>query len=52
MYKRQVFETRKILGDQSIGVSPTTVRVPVITSHSESVHVLSLIHISEPTRPY
>jgi aspartate-semialdehyde dehydrogenase len=36
---KMVFETRKILGDQSIGVSPTTVRVPVITSHSESVHV-------------
>jgi aspartate-semialdehyde dehydrogenase len=36
---KMVNETRKILGDQSIGVSPTTVRVPVITGHSESVHV-------------
>lgn len=36
---KMVHETRKILGDQRIGVSPTTVRVPVITSHSESVHV-------------
>jgi len=34
-----VNETRKILGDESIGVSPTTVRVPVVTGHSESVHV-------------
>lgn len=36
---KMVNETRKILGDPSIGVSPTTVRVPVLTSHSESVHV-------------
>jgi aspartate-semialdehyde dehydrogenase len=36
---KMVHETRKILGDQTIGVSPTTVRVPVLTSHSESVHV-------------
>jgi aspartate-semialdehyde dehydrogenase len=36
---KMVNETRKILGDESIGVSPTTVRVPVVTGHSESVHV-------------
>src|SRR5574337_200346 len=34
-----VFETRKILGDDSIGVSPTTVRVPVFTAHSVSMNV-------------
>src|SRR5580698_4892758 len=34
-----VHETRKIMGDATIGVSPTTVRVPVITGHAESVHV-------------
>jgi aspartate-semialdehyde dehydrogenase len=34
-----VNETRKILGDASIGISPTTVRVPVVTGHSESLHV-------------
>lgn len=34
-----VQETRKILGDDSIGVSPTTVRVPVVNGHSEAVHV-------------
>ena len=34
-----VNETRKILGDDAIGVSPTTVRVPVINGHSEAVHV-------------
>jgi aspartate-semialdehyde dehydrogenase len=36
---KMVHETRKIMGDDSIGVSPTTVRVPVINGHSESIHV-------------
>ncbi len=36
---KMVNETRKIFGDASIGVSPTTVRVPIVTGHSESVHV-------------
>ena len=36
---KMVHETRKIMGDESIGVSPTTVRVPVINGHSESIHV-------------
>ncbi len=36
---KMVHETRKIMGDDSIGVSPTTVRVPVVHGHSESVHV-------------
>jgi len=35
---KMVHETRKILGDAEIGVTPTTVRVPVITGHSEAVH--------------
>ena len=34
-----VDETRKILGDSSILVSPTAVRVPVFYCHSESVNV-------------
>ena len=34
-----VNETRKILEDDTIRVSPTTVRVPVFTAHSVSVHV-------------
>ncbi len=38
---KMVYETRKILGDASIQVSPTTVRVPVFYSHSESVNVES-----------
>ena len=35
---KMVHETRKIMGDDSIGVSPTTVRVPVVNGHSEAVH--------------
>ena len=34
-----VHESRKILEDNAILVSPTTVRVPVFTAHSVSVHV-------------
>ena len=36
---KMVNETRKIMGDESIQVSPTTVRVPVIYSHSEALNV-------------
>ena len=39
---KMVDETRKILGDPSIMVSPTTVRVPVFYSHSESINVETL----------
>ncbi|HXZ95624.1 MAG TPA: aspartate-semialdehyde dehydrogenase [Burkholderiales bacterium] len=34
-----VWETRKIMGDDSIRVNPTTVRVPVFYGHSEAVHI-------------
>ena len=34
-----VWETRKILGDESIQVNPTAVRVPVFYGHSEAVHI-------------
>lgn len=36
---KMVNETHKILGDDSIGVSPTTARVPVLGGHSESVNL-------------
>ncbi|MCH9698073.1 MAG: aspartate-semialdehyde dehydrogenase [Gammaproteobacteria bacterium] len=36
---KMVWETRKILSDESIMVNPTTVRVPVFYGHSESVHI-------------
>ena len=34
-----VWETRKILGDDSIRVNATVVRVPVFYGHSEAVHI-------------
>jgi aspartate-semialdehyde dehydrogenase len=36
---KMVWETRKILGDESIQVNPTTVRVPVYHGHAEAVHI-------------
>lgn len=36
---KMVYETRKILGDESIQVCPTCVRVPVANCHSESILV-------------
>ena len=36
---KMVWETRKILGDQSIQVNPTAVRIPVFYGHSEAVHI-------------
>ena len=37
--RKMMFETRKILQDDSIGVAVTCVRVPVRVSHSEAVNV-------------
>ena len=37
--EKMVNETRKILGDQSLRVTATTVRVPVFNGHSESINV-------------
>jgi aspartate-semialdehyde dehydrogenase len=37
--RKLINETRKILGDASIRVSATCVRVPVVTCHSEAVNV-------------
>ena len=34
-----VWETRKILSDESILLNPTSVRVPVFYGHSEAVHI-------------
>jgi aspartate-semialdehyde dehydrogenase len=36
---KMVWETRKIMGDDSIEVNPTCVRVPVFFGHSEAVHI-------------
>jgi aspartate-semialdehyde dehydrogenase len=45
--RKLINETRKILGDDSIRVSATCVRVPVVTSHSEAVNV----ETKEPLSP-
>ena len=37
--RKMMFETRKILEDEQIGVAVTCVRVPVRVSHSESVNL-------------
>jgi len=36
---KMVWETKKIMGDESITVNPTAVRVPVFFGHSEAVHI-------------
>lgn len=43
---KMVNETRKIMEDDSIGVTATTVRVPVFFSHSEAVNVETRQHIT------
>ena len=41
-----VHETRKILGDASIAITATTVRVPVLRCHSESINIQTKKKIS------
>ncbi|MFM8356661.1 MAG: aspartate-semialdehyde dehydrogenase [Gammaproteobacteria bacterium] len=36
---KMIWETRKILEDDTIGVNPTCVRIPVFYGHSEAVHI-------------
>ena len=36
---KMVWETKKIMGDESIVVNPTAVRVPVFYGHSEAIHI-------------
>ncbi len=43
---KMVDETRKILGDNNIGITATTVRVPVFFSHSESINIETRKHIT------
>ena len=44
---KMVWETQKILEDESIRVNPTTVRVPVFYGHSEAVHIETREKITE-----
>ncbi len=43
--RKMMFETRKILDDDSIAVAVTCVRVPVRTGHSESVNIETRKHL-------
>jgi aspartate-semialdehyde dehydrogenase len=43
---KMVNETRKIMEDETIGVTATTVRVPVFFGHSESVNIETKKHIT------
>jgi aspartate-semialdehyde dehydrogenase len=43
---KMVWETRKILEDESIQVNPTCVRVPVFYGHSEAVHIETEIKLT------
>ncbi|EPJ45949.1 MAG: aspartate-semialdehyde dehydrogenase [Osedax symbiont Rs2] len=43
---KMVWETQKILQDESIVVNPTCVRVPVFHGHSEAVHIDTAGYIS------
>ena len=42
---KMVNETRKILGDETIRITATTVRVPVLRGHSEAVNVETAEHL-------
>ena len=44
--EKMVNETKKIMGDESIAVTATTVRVPVFFAHSESVNIETNFKIS------
>jgi len=43
---KMVWETRKILGDDSILINPTAVRIPAFYGHSEAVHIETVEKIS------
>jgi len=43
---KMVWETKKIMADDSIQVNPTAVRVPVFYGHSEAVHIETTEKIS------
>jgi aspartate-semialdehyde dehydrogenase len=44
--RKLINETRKILGDPTIAISATCVRVPVVTGHSEAVNVQTRLALS------
>lgn len=44
---KMVWETQKIMEDETIKVNPTTVRIPVFYGHSEAVHIETREKITE-----
>ena len=44
--RKLIFETRKILGDQSIAITATCTRVPVLNCHSETVNIQTASELS------
>jgi aspartate-semialdehyde dehydrogenase len=44
---KMVYETRKILGDETLAINPTCVRIPVANCHSETITV----ETEEPVSP-
>ena len=49
--RKMVDETKKIMGDDSIAVTATCVRVPVQNGHSESVNLQFARPLSVGARP-
>lgn len=49
---KMVYETRKLLGDESLQICPTCIRIPVSNCHSESINVETErpLSVSEATR--
>jgi len=52
---KMVWETQKILGDETVLVNPTCVRVPVFFGHSEAIHIetreqISAVEVTEILR--
>lgn len=43
---KMVWETKKIMEDDSLLINPTTVRVPVLYGHSEAIHLELKSHLS------
>ncbi|NMB01194.1 MAG: aspartate-semialdehyde dehydrogenase [Firmicutes bacterium] len=43
---KMVYETQKLFGDPNFKVSPTTIRIPVMRSHSESINVETVAPLS------
>jgi len=46
---KMVWETQKILGDDSVKVNATAVRVPVFYGHSEAIHIETKVKINAKT---